>query len=161
MTSAKIYRKNLAQPLIARSRQEALWSQHSIEESISIIIDKLYSESLDALNLDIEYDPKSIDEKIDDTITLPTIRKIKNNVSDYYPWLRLQLENLDRGAPGASEIISLQIKGYYLKQKQLNISQQAIFDNIVQWINVKTRPKSIDAAEIFTSFFVQNCEVFE
>jgi hypothetical protein len=60
-----------------------------------------------------------------------------------------------------SQVISLQIKVYYLKQKQMEFDQQAIFDNIVKWICMKTNPRSSDAAEILASFFVQNCEIFE
>ena len=67
---------------------------------------------------------------------------------------------MDHAKGDLSEIISLQIKSYYLKQINSGFGQQAIFDNIVAWINAKTKPKTNDAAEILTSFFVQNCEVF-
>ena len=157
------YRKLLTikKRLIEKSGQESLWKQHPIEESIRSIIECLYAETTAETDLRISYNPKSIDQKTDETITQPTIRKIKNNVSDYYTLIRKQLANLDKSSPGASEIISLQVKAYYLRQKQLKISKQSIFDNIVEWVNVKTKPESIDAAEIITSFFVQNCEVFE
>jgi len=147
--------------LIEKSRQEGLWSRYFIEEDIRRILTKLYSDNPIASNLKIEYDPKTLDRKFDGTITLPTARKIKNNVSDYYPWLSQQMENLDKSNPEASQLISLQFKGFYVKQKQLGITQQAIFENIVRWVNQKVKPQSIDAAEIITSFFVQNCEVLE
>ncbi|MEY8144248.1 MULTISPECIES: ABC-three component system protein [Falsihalocynthiibacter] len=41
------------------------------------------------------------------------------------------------------------------------MTQQVAFDNIVKWLNAKTKAESNDAAEVITSFFVQNCEVFE
>lgn len=146
---------------IERSGQESLWSRHSIEEDIRCIINRLYTEEPIASDLAIEYDPKTIDGKLDDTITLPTARKIRNNVSDYYSWLRRQMEDLDRSSPGATQLISLQIKGFYLRQKQQDFNQQVIFENIVKWVCKRTQPKTVDAAEIIVAFFVQNCEVFE
>jgi len=58
-------------------------------------------------------------------------------------------------------MISQQIKVFYLKQKRFGYDQQVIFENIVYWINSKTKPNSNDAAEILASFFIQNCEIFE
>jgi hypothetical protein len=147
--------------LIERSGQQALWAQHPIEDDIILIIEKLCTEDLNDPGVEITYDPKIIDEKCDDTITSLTARKIRKHVSDYYPWLKRQMADIDKGSPGASDLISLQVKGFFLKQKQRGISQHAIFHNIAEWICRKTQSQSLDAAEIVTSFFVQNCEVFE
>lgn len=146
---------------IARSGQEALWSSHHLESDIRSVIEALYEEDFaEATVAEIEYETSTIDEKVDDSITRPTVRKIKNNVSDYFTLIRFHFSEIDKANPNFSDIVSLQVKAYFLKQQQLGMDKQAIFDNLVSWVNIKTKPQSIDAAEILVSFFVQNCEVF-
>ncbi len=146
---------------IARSGQESLWQQHHVESDLRAVIEALYEQDFEPGEVKLTYDPSKIDEKVDCSITKPTVRKIKNNVSDYYTLIKTHFSEVDKSQPNFSEIVSLQIKTYYKKQAQLGVDKQAIFDNLVSWVNVKTKPKSIDAAEILVSFFVQNCEVFE
>jgi len=147
--------------LIARSGQESSWGQYNIEEEISEIVELLYSSIHENQTSQLNFDPKDIAGKTDSSISRPTVRKIKNNVSDYYILIRTKMAAIDTYKLDFSTIVSHQIRSYYLKQKQNGLDQQAIFDNIVKWILVKTKPGSIDGAEIITSFFIQNCEVFE
>ncbi len=156
------YRKLFAikKSLIERSIQENIWQRYVIEEEISKIIEAIYNDHQLEGDTKVDFNPKEIDDKLDETITRPTKRKIKNNVTDYYILIRDNFAELDCVKGDLSETISLQIKTYYLKQKGMGFEQQKIFDNIVMWIHTKTNPKTYDAAEILTSFFVQNCEVF-
>jgi len=147
--------------LIERYEQKNIWKRHTIESEISRVIEAIYNDpSLDE-STEIEFSPKKVDEKLDDTISNPTRRKIKNYVQDYYLFIKDKFVALDQSETNLSEIISLQIKTYYLVQKKEGRSQQAIFDNIVSWIHVKTSPETNEAAEILASFFIQNCEIFE
>lgn len=146
--------------LIARSGQEAIWKRYTIEDQISEIIEAIYNDPEVDSDAEIEFIPKEVDEKLNESISRPTKRKIKTNVREYYIFIRKRFSELDNADGDLSEIISLQIKSYYLKQKHMGLEQQAIFENIVAWIHAKTRPKTNDAAEILASFFVQNCEVF-
>ncbi|MBI2332643.1 MAG: HNH endonuclease [Chloroflexi bacterium] len=156
------YRKlfTIKKSLIERNTQENIWKKYSIEEEINEIIEAIYNDIQLEGDAKIDFNPKEIDDKLDETITRPTKRKIKNNVTDYYILIRDNFAELDSTKGDLSETISLQIKTYYLKQKGMGFEQQKIFDNIVMWIHTKTSPKTYDAAEILTSFFVQNCEVF-
>jgi len=147
--------------LIDRSQQESMWKRHSIEAQISDVIKAIYDNPTLENNSVIEFSPKKIDEKLNDTISRPTHRKIKNNVRDYYTHIRDCFAALDQSKANLSEIISLQVKTFYLQQVQDGFSQQTIFENIVAWLNAKTRPDTPDAAEIIASFFIQNCEIFE
>lgn len=147
--------------LIEQSNQEETWKRYSIESEINQVIDAIYSDvGLDVL-AEIEFSPKKVNEKLDDTISRPTHRKIKNHVRDYYVFIKEKFSVLDQSNVDLSDLISLQIKTYYTKQKAMGLSQQIIFENIVAWLNAKTNPDTNDAAEILASFFVQNCEVFE
>jgi hypothetical protein len=146
---------------IERSGQRELWKQHHIEEDIRKIFDAIYSEPDEDEYVEITFNSTKIDTKLNNTISRPTRLKIKNNVRFYYTFIRERLSLLDRAGDCTSEIISAQIKAFYFVQKRKGLSQQAVFDNIVDWLNAKTNSETKDAAEIVTSFFVQNCEVFE
>lgn len=146
--------------LIERSGQEAIWKRYAIEDEIGKIIEAIYDDpELDG-EAEIEFIPSEVDEKLDSTISRPTKIKIKSNVREYFIFIRNKFTELDSAELDLSEIISLQIKTYYIKQKNMGLTQQAIFENIVAWIHTKTKPKTHDAAEIMASFFIQNCEIF-
>jgi len=151
---------SIKKKLTAQTVQEQIWQEYNIEGEISDVITTLYNAKDIDLSSDIEFSPKTVDEKLDDTMATLTRRKIKNNVSEYFIFIRSQFSELDQKEPDLSERISLQIKTYYLKQKSLGLTQQDIFQNIVSWLNAKTRPQIPEATEILASFFVQNCEVF-
>lgn len=150
----------LKKSLIERGGQEAIWKRYAIEDEISAVIEAIYNDPDLESNSEIEFLPKEVDEKLDKTISRPTKRKIKNNTREYYIFISNKFAELDNAEGDLSEIISLQVKTYYLKQKSMGFDQQAIFDNIVAWVHTKTKAQTNDAAEILTSFFIQNCEIF-
>ncbi len=147
--------------LIRKTKQRGLWHQYDIEDDISKIIDSLYSDEVLNEDCEIEFEPREVDRKVNDSMTNLTKQNIKHNVTDYFVFIKNKFASLDRETPGAADIISLQVKHFYLKQKQMSSNQQEIYSSIVDWIFAKTSPLSTEAAEIITSFFVQNCEVFE
>lgn len=146
--------------LIKRSAQEEIWKEYHIESEITKVIKALYASNNADARSEIEFDPKAVDEKLNQSITGLTKRKIKNNVSDYYLFIRDTFAELDQNDIDLSDTISAQVKTYYLKQKRMGLSQQEIYENIVSWLTAKTKPETSDATEIIASFFVQNCEVF-
>lgn len=146
--------------LIAKSIQQEIWGRYTIEEEIGLIIDALYSATDLDIETEIEFIPKKVDEKLDESITKPTHRKIKYQVRDYYHFIKDKLSNLDQSDSNLSETISLEVKTYYLTQNRMGLEQQEIYENIVSWIKAKAKPKTSDASEILASFFIQNCEVF-
>ena len=150
----------LKKELIERSGQEAIWKSYTIEDEIGQIIEAIYDDPELESQADIEFVPRTVDDKLDLTISRPTKTKIKSNVREYFIFIQNKFTTLDSVNPDLSEIISLQIKTYYIKQKNMGVDQQVIFENIVSWIYAKTKPKTNDAAEILASFFIQNCEVF-
>lgn len=152
---------NIKSALIKKSRQEEIWSTYKIEEELEYVIGALYGDET-ALNSSvlINFDVKEIDEKLNSTMPTMTKRKVKHHVTDYYQFIKEKFSILDESKADLSLVISLQIKTYYLKQKDSGLSQQEIYENIVLWINTKTKPKTSEASEIITAFFIQNCEVF-
>ena len=150
----------IKEKLIQQSAQEEIWKEYNIESEITKIIRALYTINDILSGAHIDFEPKAVDEKLDDTMNNLTKRKIKNHVRDYYFFIRDTFAQLDQSDIDLSEIISLQVKAYYIKQKNMGLNQQEIYDNIVSWLNAKSKPETADAPEIVASFFVQNCEVF-
>lgn len=161
--TAEEYRKLFAlkESLIRRSKQKEIQKSYQIENDIQKVIEGLYSDNNTVKELDLDYDPKSLKYKFGNTLYLPTQQKIKHNVADFYQYIKTKFLEIEQENPNSSVLICSQVKTFYLKQKSLGISQQEIFSNIVGWFYNKTKPQTIEAAEIVTSFFIQNCEVFE
>jgi hypothetical protein len=149
--------------LIRRSKQQDLQAAYQLEDDIRRVVEGLYVDE-NVLNIyelvELEYDPKRMTDKFKDTLSLPTQQKIKHNVADYYPYIKAKFMEIEREHPGISDLIYSQVKTYYLKQNIPSLTQQEAFSNVVNWFYTKTKPQTIDAAEIVASFFIQNCEVF-
>jgi len=145
---------------INKTEQQRLWREYPLEEDLKSIIHALCDSSIEISDLELDMTAKTIDSKIHNTEPAVFKNKIKNNVSDYYIPVKELLALLDSSSPGAAENIAVQIKSYYLKQKQYKLSQSQIFTNISNWIYIKTGKINPDAADVITSFFVQNCEIF-
>ena len=149
--------------LIRIHREKSIWTSSNIENEINEIINFLANEDFD-FNTDIlNYNPKTIDEKTDLTISKLTKRKIHQNVQGYFNEVKYKFKNLDKIQPLTTETISTQIKQHYLllRKNDSDKSQKEIFEAMVEWLNKRTNNKSFESCEIIISYFVQNCEIFE
>ncbi len=144
-----------------RAQQQELQIQYPIEIEIGRVIASLYSNNEAEDLVPLEYDPKKVEKKFDSTMPRPMRLKIKHAVADYYQYIKRELLQIERESPSASELIAAQVKMYYLKQRSLGLQQPEVFENMVDWIRVKTSTTSLEAAEVVASYYVQNCEVFE
>jgi hypothetical protein len=146
--------------ILSQAAERIVWQEFSLKNEIQNVVTAL-SQS-DNLEIDgvLDYDPKSVDEKTKGKLQHIFRRKIKSNVSSYFSFVKKEFVLIEKSQPGLSNLIALQVKLYYEDQKIRGIYQQDIFKNIVHWMNAKSVEKSIEACEIITSFFVQNCEVF-
>ena len=147
--------------LIRKDDQQSLWDQYPIEVDIRHVIDGLYS-TLPMQEIELSLHPIEIDRKLTGNIENITKKKIKGHVIDYYEYVKRKMVEMDAKNPGSAMLVASEIRTFYLKQKTISgANQQVIFDDVVAWIGTKTKPKTNDAAEIVTSFFIQNCEIFE
>ncbi len=145
---------------ITKTSQKDLWASFNLDEEILRIVDSLYEQSNDSEVVDLSYDPLEIDRKVNSTLDALTKRKIKYNVTSYFPLIKTKLKELDMERDRAGELISGQIKNFYLKQQKITKDQQEIYVGMVEWIMKKTKTSSNESAEIIIAFFIQNCEVF-
>ena len=146
---------------LQRMHQLDLQVEYPIEAEIAAVISGLYSAIEVSEAPDIEYALKNIDEKFNDTLPTPTRLKIRSFVREYYGHVRSELLRLEHDSPTSSELISSQVKAFYLKQRSLGLTQGQIFANIVLWLMSKTTEDTVEGAEVVASYFVQSCEVFE
>jgi len=147
--------------IIARAEQRRLQHEYQLQDEIGRIVEALDGAEFPPSGAELVFDAKPLEEKFNNTMPFPTRRKIHHNVSDYFVHVRQRFQRLDHEKPGTADLISSQVKAFYLAQKQQGWSQQHIFTSVVEWIVMSTKPKTLEAAEIVASFFVQNCEVFE
>lgn len=147
--------------LMAKSKSKSLWHTGQIETEVQEIIRQLKEQQLPDMAFDLSLIPLKIDEKTDSSLPAITKDKIKNYVKNYFHFIQNAMKNLERESPNTAELISNQIRIHYLALKKQGHTQQEIFTNIVDWVHTKTNQVSKDACEAFSSFFVQNCEVFD
>lgn len=151
---------SIKKSIIQRIEQFKLIDDYQIEKEISHILDSLENENIQS-EAELSLDPKSLDSKINESMSRLTKSRIEYNVTNYFSFIRTKLRLLDTSAPNAADRISVQIKSFYLQQAKNSESQQLIYKNIVQWLQSKTNSSSLEACEILTSFFIQNCEIFK
>lgn len=146
--------------LLLKNKEKSNWSSELIEE-INTILEFLASDDLTLMEgVEIEYEPKTIDTKTDDSIGNLTKKKIKANVEEYYQTIKTKFIEIDGLKPKTTELLSTQIKGYYIKMSQIHTKQNDIFEAIVEWLFKKTNESSREACEIIISYFIQSCEIF-
>ncbi|MEX1828142.1 ABC-three component system protein [Luteibacter sp. CQ10] len=147
--------------LIASDARTALHTQYQIESNIQLVISALFDENEPGRSVALQYHPKRVDDKIGASVPLIVRRKIKHNVTDYYGLIRGKFDEMEKESPHSSDLIYSQVRTYYLKLKSMKFPQSTIYEGMVEWIDAKTKPSAIEAAEIVAAYFVQNCEVFE
>jgi hypothetical protein len=148
--------------LIERAGQRALMREYPIEDGIHQIVAALGSVSFDeVVDADLTLDPKTVDAKCKSELPELIIRKIKRNVTDYYPHVQREFRALEQEYPAKSQLIYSQVRTFYLKQKSLGLPKTNIYQNVVTWFRNVTHTEMIEAPEVIAAFFVQNCEVFD
>lgn len=148
--------------LIERTRQRALMCEYPIEDGIHQVVVALGTASFDeASEEDLTLDPRTVDAKCKTAMPELIIRKIKRNVTDYYPYVKKEFRVLEEEYPTKSQLIYSQVRTFYLKQKSLGLPKQDIYQNVVAWFRNVTKSDMIEAPEVIAAFFVQNCEVFD
>lgn len=110
---------------------------------------------------EVELDIATIKDKLKTNASPLLKRNIKRDVLDYYVTIRDEIKILEQRDQLTVRVLQNQINTYYLEmQRIIPDNKDLVFTYITQWMSTRTG-KSIDAAKILTSFFVQNCEVFD
>lgn len=152
--------KTIKEKLISRAAQLRVFHEFKIENEIVEIIDALMTE-VETDIFDAIYLAKDVDAKLIGDVLPMTKRKIKNDITSFYLFIRDQLTEIERRTPTQGMLIAQQVKTFYLKQKAMGTGQQETYQNVVRWILAKSPAGAEEAAAAVAAFFVQNCEIFE
>jgi hypothetical protein len=137
-------------------------SQHAIQDEVFRILDLISADTFDGAELSSTgLDVSTIDKKLKTGMSPLQKHEIKQNAINFYVRIRDHIRLLEQQDQASIRILQNQINSYYLLMQQQNPgNKDAIFNYVAQWISKKTS-KSILASKVLTSFFVQNCEVFD
>ncbi|MBB1610856.1 hypothetical protein A9978_00235 [Pseudomonas sp. UMC65] len=137
-------------------------SQHTLQEEVHEILDFIVNNNGDNGELtSTKLDVSSLDKKLKTGISPLQKREIRSDAIDFFVPIRNQIRLIEQRDQAAIRILQNQINSYYLlMDKQNPENKDIVFNHIAKWISLRTG-KSIMASKILTSFFVQNCEVFD
>lgn len=144
----------------AQAKLEA--SQHSIQEEVYEILDAIVAFDFDEVEPSAsKFDIATVDSKLKSGMSPLQKREIKMDAINFYVRIKDHIRMLERQDQASVRILQNQINSYYLAmQKQNPGNKDLIFNYVAQWISSRTN-KPLLAAKVLTSFFVQNCEVFD
>jgi hypothetical protein len=129
-----------------------------IEEQIEEVLEALKNVSIKQLAT-LSYDPIVISKKIKPENGL-LLSKIKNFVVQYYLFVQEIFGQLDKQGHQKFSIIATEFNLCFQNFEKRALSQEDVFDGLVDWLKSKTQSQYGTACEIIVAFFVQNCEVF-
>jgi hypothetical protein len=152
----QLYKRKLE--LISRAKTRESYHDYQIELDIKEIINDLCDENLEEILSPLQNTALKLEDKTNETLSALAKRRIKNDITDYYIYIREQFRDLDKN-DGDFELIALQIKTFYIKIKKNEKNQQRIYESLVEWLSKKTDSNK-EACGLVIAFFIQNCEVF-
>lgn len=144
--------------LMARDSIRNVIGDYPLEDDISDILTKLLlldDSGIEPIELSVT--ALKVKAKVEDEYALLR-RNIEENVTKYYAVVQKMLKEL---GTDRFDNIAIQIKSFYKKCGSLSNDKEVIFDQIVEWVKLKSGNDNRIASEIVVSFFVQNCEVFD
>ena len=154
---------SLKKSLLHKRHLEEIYHRYTIEDEINLILDDLCNLSDEDAScfLDkISYKPIKLNKKINSTMPNLTKRSIKNNITNYYMYIKERFIIIEKSGKCNFNAICGQMKTIYSKIKEEYNSQLDMYESLIKWLTIHTR-KSGTACEIVISFFIENCEVFE
>jgi hypothetical protein len=151
----------LKRRLLVAAKVRSLWHANPLEEELERVVQALVAFEPGSLPIELALSPKRVEEKTDQSMTPVLRRKIVVDVQDYFPFVRGAFQEIERDNPGVASQIAQQVRGFYVAVSRHEQNQERIYESIAGWVQRKVPSCSRQAAEVLTSFFVQNCEVFE
>jgi hypothetical protein len=154
--------KKIKDGYLSEARAKLTASQHTIQEEVYEILDAIAEFDFDETALaPTKFDVSTVDKKLKTGMSPLQKREIKGNAISFYMRIRDHIRTLEQQDQASVRILQNQINSYYLAMNKQNPeNKDLVFNYIAQWISAKTN-KPILAAKVLTSFFVQNCEVFD
>ena len=147
-------KRKLSVELKAKKEISSVLIEDDIVKVISVLT-SMNKEDLDKSG-NLEYKSLAISRKVEDYILRSDI---ESKVTQYFNYVRDCFKRYDANGD-RFELICHNVKGLYLKLKADKLTQHEIYDTITDWFVSKTQGTRT-ACAIMTSFFVQNCDIFD
>lgn len=132
-------------------------SRIDIEAGILQII-KSFAEMKELPEKESSFNVLRIDSKIKNNPIL--LNHITDLVLIYYRFIEEQFKTLERNKQLRFNKVRNEVSQCFEMLDELELSQQKIFDSMVEWISKKSNCDDRLICAIFIAFFIQNCEVF-
>ncbi|ARK22463.1 ABC-three component system protein [Sporosarcina ureae] len=151
---------NIKKNILSKSETRAKYADYQIETEIKEVITILVEEFNESALKQLEMEALKLDVKSDETLSRITKRRIRNEITDYYYYIKEHFAQLDSQYPKSFNAIASQVSAFYNTLSRTEPSQEVIYNQLTEWLSKKTGNSSLLACGIVISFFVQNCEVF-
>lgn len=125
------------------------------------VINELGEQLKSGSAVELKMDALRIDSKIRREEYSELAERIMFHVLRWYRVVEEDFQKLDASGRNRFKFIAEQVADFYISVKEKTDDQQQIFDAVAEWIHEKSNFTNRNAAIVITSFFVQNCEVFD
>ncbi|MGR6341495.1 ABC-three component system protein [Priestia megaterium] len=146
--------------ILSKSETRAKYVDYQIESEVKEVITMLVEEFNESALKPLEMKALKLDEKANETLTKITKMRIRNEITEYYYYIKEQFVQLDSQYPRSFNAIASQVSAFYNSLSRIEPSQEVVYGQLTEWLSKKTGNSSLGACGIIISFFVQNCEVF-
>jgi len=132
-----------------------------LESEISEVVYGMINIDKAGDSAELRMDALKVRQKIEPTSKL-LINSISDDVLHYYSYIESLFADIDGKYSGTFNHIAIEVRLAYQKTKNEGLSQETIFEYMVDWFKGKLpdEQKHELAIRAVVSFFVQNCEVF-
>ncbi|WP_338500747.1 ABC-three component system protein [Delftia tsuruhatensis] len=154
--------RKLKDGFLADTKAKETAAQYLIQQEVFEILDKIVVMGSDVATIPpAQFEISTIEKKLRSGMSPLQQNEIKFYAINYYIRIRDHIRILEQYDQLSIRILQSQIKTYYFEmQRQHPLNKDAVFSYVAEWISGRTG-KSLIAARVLTSFFVQNCEVFD
>lgn len=150
----------LKKQLLDREFAKEYYRDHCIEDDIINVLNAIESIDIESDKRKLSYSAMTVKKKMSYGASNVVIQLVLRNVQDYYIPIREALVQIEQEHPGKSEQIAGEISLFYKTLKGEQMTQDAIYNSITDWLDSKTNRKYSYLAPIITAYYIQNCEVF-
>lgn len=154
--------KEIKDGYLSEAKAKETASQHKIEEEVYGILDAITGFDFDETSLGpTKFDVSTVDKKLKTGMSPLQKHEIKMYAVSFYVRIRDYIRTLEQQDQASVKMLQNQINSFYLAMNKQNPeNKDLVFKYVAQWISSKTNKPNL-AARVLTSFFVQNCEVFD
>lgn len=130
-----------------------------LEEQIEAVLRQISSATKEMLKDTLSYDALRVKDKIDGN-NVPLISLTEGLVVQYYKFIKTVFARIEREGLLSFEDLASEVHIVYKKLSANGLTQDEIFERLVEWFQNRGKTQSRPACQIIVAFFVQNCEVF-